>query len=249
MSKKHFNAISCQYDELRGIHPPLLERLVSEAKITNNSRVLDVGCGTGADLFWLREATRADVMGIDASEKMASIARARLGSHCAMRGNAEVLLTGFRAEFDVVLFKLSLQHFPDPGQVLNPAVSVLKDGGRLAVVTARSNDLKSFPIHGYFPELDRSMAEVADSLHQVLVNTPFRRLRRWQQVEVELMHERCDESLLERVKQRYLSPLRLLSDEELRIGISRIERDLESDQLNGIRSVRGTIYLTQKESA
>lgn len=247
MKKNHFDEIADDYDDIRGVHPPLLMELIQVLGIENKSRVLDVGCGTGADLAWINRMTGANIVGIDMSKSMTDIAKTRISEECVMTGRAEELLRYFDGEFDALYFKFSFQHLVDPIEVLNAATGILRPGGRLAIVTARSNDLPTFPVYGYFPTMDRKMSEIADGIHRTLLGMGHPSLTNWELIEVELMQENCDQSLRERVHQHYLSPLGSLSGKELSIGIEQLDSDLREGRLQGVRLVRGTIYVTHKE--
>lgn len=109
MNEEHFNKIADKYDDLRGIHLPLLEELILLLKIDQRCRVLDVGCGTGADLKWIHEQTGAEICGIEPSIEMSRTAKAALGHERVLMGRAEEILDEFDAVFDVVYFKLSFQ--------------------------------------------------------------------------------------------------------------------------------------------
>lgn len=95
--------------------------------------VLEIGCGAGATLAWLRETYRCDrVAGMELSDRVADTARTH--AHDVVTGNAEDLIdTSFDGEqFDLVLCLDVLEHMVDPwhfvaklGRVVNPAGTVI----------------------------------------------------------------------------------------------------------------------------
>lgn len=63
------------YDGMRGITASLLEPVLGEK---NNQRLLDLGCGTGYSLVWLRERFKfAEAYGVDLSPHAAALWRER----------------------------------------------------------------------------------------------------------------------------------------------------------------------------
>lgn len=94
--------------------------------LPTGSRILDVGSGTGAFVFWLRRLGYAHAVGID--------------PHVPhdIRVDGDVLvhkagLDGVEGEWDVILFNHSLEHVADPAAALGLAASRLAATGRCVV--------------------------------------------------------------------------------------------------------------------
>jgi SAM-dependent methyltransferase len=100
-------------------------------------RVLDVGAGQGVLATAVARAG-ARYAGVDASPRLVQLARKRHGGEGTfIIGDARRLaqLQGIRgAEFDAVVFLLSLQDMDPLEPVLAQASSVLRDGGRLVLL-------------------------------------------------------------------------------------------------------------------
>jgi ubiquinone/menaquinone biosynthesis C-methylase UbiE len=134
-----FDRIAPVYDTWAGgQHGRVSARLVDLATPAKDELVLDVGTGTGqvANLVAPR-VNPGLVFGIDLSENMLSIARARKGKNVQFMGMAAEHLV-FRPEtFDLVTMGEALAYFADPTVALAEAERVLKPGGRLAVSVQR----------------------------------------------------------------------------------------------------------------
>jgi 2-polyprenyl-3-methyl-5-hydroxy-6-metoxy-1,4-benzoquinol methylase len=133
-----------------GYRNPLI--LAEEAHVremlgdVRGKRVLDAGCGTGRHAVWLR-AAGARVVGVDASEEMLAVARAK-DSALELRCIGYDDLDALERDFDVVLSALVLEHLPD----VRPAVAALArrlgPGGALVIsVYHTSFMLKGVPPH------------------------------------------------------------------------------------------------------
>jgi SAM-dependent methyltransferase len=102
---------------------PRLVELVRKADV----RIVDVGCGAGANMKRLREAGH-EVVGVTVSDAEAAIVRS-LGFECAVCDveREEILLSP--ASADALLFSHVLEHVACPEDVLRRCLRLLRPGG------------------------------------------------------------------------------------------------------------------------
>lgn len=96
-----------------------------------DERVLDVACGTGRHTAWLFDRG-ARVTGVDPSEEMLAIARAKRPG-LDVRAGAFGALWPERACFDVVLCALVMEHLPAIDEPIREMASLLVPGGALVL--------------------------------------------------------------------------------------------------------------------
>jgi SAM-dependent methyltransferase len=113
-------------------HEAVLDELID----VEGARCVDIGCGSGALVRWLR-SRGADVVGVECGEIMLASAREADPEHADayIEGVGQDLpLPG--ATFDVAVFSYSLHHVPERHMVeaLAEATRVLRPGGMLYVV-------------------------------------------------------------------------------------------------------------------
>lgn len=96
-------------------------------------RVLEIGCGTGATLAWLKNEGRADwVGGIELNPAAAALARPRL--NLLLEGDVDRQIEQLPPQsIDLILCLDVLEHLVDPWQTLQRIESRLRPGGQLIV--------------------------------------------------------------------------------------------------------------------
>ncbi|MBI5758992.1 MAG: methyltransferase domain-containing protein [Planctomycetales bacterium] len=96
--------------------------------------VLDVACGTGAVLAALqRQHPYLNLVGVDASAEMLSVARAKLGSAVDLRHAFAEQLPFPDGVFDLVVSANSFHYFQQPDRALSEMFRVLRPGGQLVI--------------------------------------------------------------------------------------------------------------------
>lgn len=104
-------------------------------------RALDLGCGPGGLLAEIAGRFPAlELLGLDVSREMLSVARERLKGHSeriTLEQGDGSRLPFPDASFDLVVSTLSLHHWDEPEPVLNEIARVLKPGGRFMVFDLR----------------------------------------------------------------------------------------------------------------
>ena len=118
---------SPRYSSLRAAYPIIAQ----EALRRPFQAVLDIGCGTGGLLGVIHEQRKvARLFGLDLSEEMIAVAKAKLRDADLRVGDSERLPYENRA-FDLVTCTFSFHHYPNPKGVLAEIQRVICAGGRL----------------------------------------------------------------------------------------------------------------------
>ena len=132
--RTYYQEIAPDYARHRRIHPEVLRSLITSGPIHADSRVLEIGCGTGNYICALQESVRCRCWGVDPSEQMLAQVVGRSPS---------VQFTGGRAEdlrfpdgsFDLLFSVDVVHHIADRQKAFSEAVRVLRPGGRICIVT------------------------------------------------------------------------------------------------------------------
>lgn len=118
-------------------------RAVQKLEPQHGDTVLEVGCGTGRNLPYLREAVGpgGQVLGVDLSERMLSRARMlceRKGWKNATLVRMEALDYRALRPLDAVLFSLSYSVMQKRERILNHVWSQLRAGGRVVIMDGKT---------------------------------------------------------------------------------------------------------------
>ena len=111
--------------------------ILDSAQVKENTRVLDVACGTGV-LFPDYIKRGAVVTGVDISPEMVKIAKKNFPKIDVICEDAENL--NFTEKFDVVMVYNAFPHFPHPQRLIEKLSTFLRDGGRLSVAHGMSRE-------------------------------------------------------------------------------------------------------------
>ena len=220
-----YDQAAAEYAQHRQVHPEVLKSLVENGGIDGESRVLEVGCGTGNYILALQRQIGSACWGIDPSEGMLVRARARSGVVRFLPGRAEQL--DFPPDcFNLVYSVDVIHHVEDRQAFFGEAHRVLKAGGRLCAVTDSEWIIRHrHPLAVCFPEtvpleLDRypRIAQLRDlmeragfaNLCEEMVEFPY------QLTEAQAYRDKA------------FSALHLISEEAFQRGIERLEHDLRA---------------------
>jgi demethylmenaquinone methyltransferase / 2-methoxy-6-polyprenyl-1,4-benzoquinol methylase len=132
-----FDRIARVYDRMNsvmtaGMHHRWRARAVDLAGVGPGSRALDVATGTG-DLAVELAGRGASVTGLDFSEAMLELARAKAPGIEFVPGNALELPFG-DGEFDAVTVGFGARNFADLGRGLRELARVTRPGGRVVIL-------------------------------------------------------------------------------------------------------------------
>jgi SAM-dependent methyltransferase len=152
MTVVDYDCVAGEYGRHRRVHPEVLRRLLLDGGLTRDSRVLELGCGTGNYTAAIQQAIGCACWGIDPSGAMLCEATAQCPAARVRVGRAEVLDFP-AAAFDLVFSVDVIHHVADRPACFREAYRVLAPGGRLCTVTDSEEIIRTrIPLARYFPE-------------------------------------------------------------------------------------------------
>jgi demethylmenaquinone methyltransferase / 2-methoxy-6-polyprenyl-1,4-benzoquinol methylase len=134
-----FAPLAKTYDRYAGLlsfgqDPRWRRFLVSRIEAEPDHRVLDVACGTGAVALELRRRYQCQVVGVDQSCEMLTVARTRVDEDVELLEARAEALPFEDASFDALTFTYLLRYVDDPAETMRELARVVRPGGRIAML-------------------------------------------------------------------------------------------------------------------
>jgi SAM-dependent methyltransferase len=226
-----YNSLAREYARHRQIHPGVLHNLLKAGRLDPDSKVLEVGCGTGNYTAALEETIHCACWGLDPSEQMLARAREQVpGAHFQI-GRAEHLDYPDES-FDLVFSVDVIHHVSDRPAFYGGAYRVLKKGGQVCTVTDSEDIIRRRrPLSNYFPEtveVELQRYPSINDLRTMMVDAGFTDLR---EVVAEREYELSD---IQKYRDKAFSSLHLISPEAFARGIQRLESDVKAQPIPAI---------------
>jgi SAM-dependent methyltransferase len=159
--------------ELFSNNGPYITQLI-ERHIPNdrNARIVDLGCGHGAYLYFLKQKGYQNLVGIDTSAEQVALAH-RLDIQEVQCGDINEFLEQDSEAVDVVLLMDILEHLPLEiiMDLLDKVFSKLSKGGRLIIHVPNAEGL--FGMRVRYGDLTHEQSFTPTSMQQLLKTTGF----------------------------------------------------------------------------
>lgn len=139
----------------------LTKKAIESGKLMKGAKILDLGCGEGDTVTYLKNELGYDAVGCDKSEKILAIGKEK-------HPDAELLqmegkLLDFESKsFDAVIMECSLSLMELQTDVLHEAYCVLKNGGKLIITDMFLKE----PTDEEIDDLIKSVEEFAEKPHE-----------------------------------------------------------------------------------
>jgi len=136
-NRKFFVKLSKRYDDrlFSNLMVKKVEKIIRIAKIKNNSKILEIGCGTGILLNILSNNKSLKLYGIDLTKEMLDEAKIKLKNKaslilCSVRHIKRYFNQNY---FDYIMLEDVFHHLPEHKKVIKDISLLLKKGGKLVI--------------------------------------------------------------------------------------------------------------------
>ena len=133
--KSFFNSLAPSWDEDMIKDDAIINKILDEGCV-NNSKVLDVACGTGVLIPYYLDR-KCDVTGIDISGEMIKIALSKFKDVKFICGDVEEYSND---KFDNIVIYNAFPHFIDPDLLIKHLASLLNENGYLNIAHGMSRE-------------------------------------------------------------------------------------------------------------
>lgn len=225
-----YDRIALEYARHRKVHPEVLLCLVSHSGIDGDSRILEVGCGTGNYVAAVESAVGCSCWAIDPSEEMLASARDRSATVAFRAGRAERL--DFEPGcFDLVFSVDVIHHLENHAAYFREVSRMLDPGGLVCTVTDSEWIIRHRePLAVWFPETVEVDLRRYPRLTDLRAFMQRAGLGDIEENLVEFPYEVADSSPY---ADKAFSALHLISAEAFERGLKRMESDLRAGPIPG----------------
>ena len=219
VSKTDYSKIAGQYDKVRPFVASIwMQKIIDYGKIEVNCTVLDYGCGTGRYTLDVSAEKAPMVSGLDLSIDMLKQAVAKDESRDILWIQGDGQMLPFRDEsFDCIYMTLVIHHMEDKGAALREIHRALKGGGRCVIMTNSHSRIKKHVLRD-FPgiiALDLRRFPTVPCIKKAMREVGFTDIHFYPVQYDEYMPT---DEYLERVRNKYISTLTLLSEKAFKRG-------------------------------
>jgi ubiquinone/menaquinone biosynthesis C-methylase UbiE len=245
ISKTDYSQIAKCYDRFRVSDVDFwLSKIVEYGRIEAKCVVLDVGCGTGRFPLSMSAEKECMICALEPSIEMLrqAVAKDRSKQILWIRGDGQHLPFS-DSLFDCVYMTLVIHHIENKELALHGIHRVLKKNGRCVIVTNSHSRIKKHVLRD-FPGVvatDLKRFPTIPSLKELMMKIGFGDVHYHV-----LQYERgymSTEEYLERVRNRYISTLTLLSEEEFQRGLKIFERKVKRRHGDRIKQLDKFVFV------
>jgi len=200
-----------------------LDALKSSIPEQEIRKILDLGCGTGRFTAALGKTFECSVIGIEPSSAMLNVAKSQIEPNVEWRqGQAESIPLENQV-VDLVFMSQVFHHFTEPQKALQEINRVLTVAGYLAIRNGTREYNKELKWLEFFPEaleIENKRTPSQQELNDVVCGGSFELVSK--RTIYQLFAASYDE-YFEKVSQRGLSALIVISDEAFQSGLQRFQ--------------------------
>lgn len=130
--KDFFNNLALDWDNHSIGDPEKLERIFKTAELCENSRILDIACGTGVLENHLLKHNPKSILAVDLAENMIDKAKTKFNDS-RVTFLCENVFNITDEKFDFIIIYNAFPHFLEPEKFINHVASLLDTNGKFVI--------------------------------------------------------------------------------------------------------------------
>lgn len=138
-NREFFNNLAYKWDEMCHHDDRKIRKILELSEIKENSKVLDIGTGTGILISYLLEKSPSKLVGVDISENMIEVAKQKY------RGkNVKFIVSDImdfnEGKYDYIFIYSAYPHFKDKEKLFEHLSKLLNNNGKVVIAHSQSRD-------------------------------------------------------------------------------------------------------------
>ena len=244
--KIDYDTISETYDNHRSWGHSEILQLIRFAKIEPGMKILDLGCGTGNLSAQLLKSILVVTIGIDKSLQM--LKKANRKSLQVLCGDADHRILPLKDNsFDLVIGAYVIHKIKNSMALIRGCYRILNNGALILITSSHDQIENLHPVlKEFFPsliELDMKRFPELTELDGSFQSAGFKSIKH---EELVINRIPIDTDYLTKVKNKFVSTFHLLSEEEFKVGVEKLEAFIKHNTNPVHREWRGTMIYGRK---
>ena len=138
-NREFFNNLAYKWDEICHHDDKKIRKILDLAEIKENSKILDIGTGTGIVISYLLEKSPSKLVGVDISENMIEVAMKKYKDK-----NVKFIVSDImdfnEDKYDYIFIYSAYPHFKDKEKLFEHLSNLLNNDGKIVIAHSQSRD-------------------------------------------------------------------------------------------------------------
>lgn len=138
-NREFFNSLAYEWDEMCHHDYNKIRKILELAEIKDNSKILDIGTGTGILISYLLEKLPSKLVGVDISEKMIEVAKEKYKDKNVQFVVSDII--NFNEDkYDYIFIYSAYPHFKDKEKLFEHLSKLLNSDGKIVIAHSQSRN-------------------------------------------------------------------------------------------------------------
>lgn len=138
-NREFFNNLAYKWDEICHHDDKKIRKILDLAEIKDNSKILDIGTGTGILISYLLEKSPSKLVGVDISENMIEVAMKKYKDK-----NVKFIVSDImdfnEDKYDYIFIYSAYPHFKEKEKLFEHLLKLLNNNGKVIIAHSQSRD-------------------------------------------------------------------------------------------------------------
>lgn len=136
-NREFFNDLAYKWDSMCHHDDNKIRRIIDLSNVKENSKILDIGTGTGILISYLLEKSPKEIVAVDISENMIEVAKRKYEDQNVKFVVSDIM--EFDEEnFDYIFIYSAYPHFGDKEKLFNHLAKLLNKSGKVIIAHSQS---------------------------------------------------------------------------------------------------------------
>ncbi|MCT4563497.1 MAG: class I SAM-dependent methyltransferase [Maledivibacter sp.] len=138
-NKEFFNSRAFEWDEVCEHNDEKLKKIMEISSLKRDSKILDIGTGTGILISYLLDESPANITAVDISDNMILMAKKKYRDSRVKFVVADILEYNKKG-FDYIFLYSVYPHFDDKERLFSHLSTLINDGGKIIIAHGNSKE-------------------------------------------------------------------------------------------------------------